>query len=756
MMEQTAMITLHPAKAVLAPRAMVRPALRRLTALAVGFAGGWAVLYGALAPFGLGLALGAAEDCFAACAAGAALAILLRDAGLRGICLLCGLGAAVAVRWLCPRKFAPAALAGCGVLTVSGLCFASAGGLELALFTGADALLAGAFGWALRRFPPERPGAGTLLTAAAVVCALAEVSLGPFALGIAVCAAAELTLCCRGQTQAALAGCAVCGAALCTADPGLACGAAALSCGTAAAAVLAPGRRLEGFAAYAGGCAACLLCVQPPGDAFALLFSAGAGLGVFWLLPRRWLTPDAPVHGQADAGQAERPKLSAAATRLELAAESLASLAQTVNDVYDTLPHRCESYRWVIDNTHDTLCTNCGRREECWKQEYSATIEGMEALRPLLEQHGQLSPQQLPGQLSRCIHPAALCAAAGRSFALYRSRKEARVHSEAMRTALTEQYSAVAEALGVLSEQLGRPGDPEPYKTGRVAAFFTSLGAPPLECAVTLDDLGRTRAAVTLPRTRFSLAELEALAQEVGHICRRPLDTPQKLSCKGMTTLIFCEKPALRAIFGTASAAARGEISGDAVQQFCSPAAAQMILCDGMGTGRPAAVDGNLAAELTARLLKAGFTAELAARLVNVALALKSEEESGATLDLISVDLYTGTARLFKAGAAPGFIVHGGRARAVGEASLPVGILGGVSGQSRVVHLAAGDLAVLVSDGLLVDGTGWVLKQLELSAAAGDTPDKLAQVLVETARARAEAAGRPDDITAAVLRLETA
>lgn len=56
---------------------------------------------------------------------------------------------------------------------------------------------------------------------------------------------------------------------------------------------------------------------------------------------------------------------------------------------------------------------------------------------------------------------------------------------------------------------------------------------------------------------------------------------------------------------------------------------------------------------MTAHLLKAGFTAELAARLVNVALALKSEDESGATLDLISVDLYTGTARLFKAGELP-------------------------------------------------------------------------------------------------------
>lgn len=575
----------------LAARAMLRPAARRLAAVGIGFAGGWAVLYGALMPFGLGLTLGLAEDCFAPCAAGAALGLLLHGLGalsLRSLCQLCALGAAVAARWLLPQKFMPAALAGCSTLTGMALCFAlgSSGGADLLLYSAADALLA------------------------------------------------------------------------------------------------------------------------------------------------------------------------AASTRLEAVAQSLASLAETVNAVYEGLPRRREGFRWVIDNVHDTLCFNCGRRETCWKQEYTATMAGMEALRPLLEQNGSVETAQLPGELSRCIHPAALCAAAGRSFALYRSRKEARIHSEAMRTALTEQYSAVAEALGVLSEQLGRPGDPEPYKSSRVAEFFTGLGAPPQECAVTLDDLGRTHAAVTLPRTRFTPQELAALAGEVGHICRRTLEVPQVLSCKGMTTLLFSERPALRAVFGAASAAARGEVSGDAVQQFCSPTAAQMILCDGMGTGRPAAVDGNLAAELTARLLKAGFTAELAARLVNVALALKSEDESGATLDLISVDLYTGTARLFKAGAAPGFLVHGGRVRAVGEATLPMGVLGGVNGQSRVVHLTAGDYAVLVSDGLLVDGAGWVAKQVELSAAAGDAPEKLAETLVQTARIRAQKTGRPDDITAAVLRLE--
>lgn len=116
---------------------------------------------------------------------------------------------------------------------------------------------------------------------------------------------------------------------------------------------------------------------------------------------------------------------------------------------------------------------------------------------------------------------------------------------------------------------------------------------------------------------------------------------------------------------------------------------------------------------------------------------------AGATLDLISVDLYTGTARIFKAGAAPGFLVHGGRARPVGDISLPIGILGGVNGQSRVVHLAAGDYAVLVSDGLLVDGPGWVAKQLELSAAAATRPRRWPGSLW---RPPAPAPNRPADL----------
>ena len=162
MTERTSVLTVKARRSgapALEARAVLRPAVRRLGAVALGFAGGWAVLYGALMPFGLGLVLGLAEDCFAPCAAGAALGVLLHGFGalsLRSVCLLCALGAAVAVRWVWPGRFLPAVLAGCGTLAAMGLCFAlgTGGGAELALFCTADALLAGLLGLALRRFPP--------------------------------------------------------------------------------------------------------------------------------------------------------------------------------------------------------------------------------------------------------------------------------------------------------------------------------------------------------------------------------------------------------------------------------------------------------------------------------------------------------------------------------------------------------------------------------------------------------------------------
>ena len=173
------------------------------------------------------------------------------------------------------------------------------------------------------------------------------------------------------------------------------------------------------------------------------------------------------------------------------------------------------------------------------------------------------------------------------------------------------------------------------------------------------------------------------------------------------------------------------------------------VLCDGMGTGRAARADSALAAQLAARLLKAGFAPAGAARLVNAALALKNggADESATTLDILKVDLYTGEAQLFKAGAAPSYLVRSGAVRAESAESVPLGILDRVIGRTLPLTLRDGDVAVLASDGAAAGGSAFT------HALAGAQNEDAKALALRAAHAARKAAQTPDDVTVLALRL---
>ncbi len=147
--------------------------------------------------------------------------------------------------------------------------------------------------------------------------------------------------------------------------------------------------------------------------------------------------------------------------------------------------------------------------------------------------------------------------------------------------------------------------------------------------------------------------------------------------------------------------------------------------------------------------MTAGFAAGEAARLVNVALSLKGDSDNGATLDAITVNLYTGKANIFKAGAVASFLVRQGVVTVLEGESLPIGILGNVTGRASNMQMEQGDTVVLVSDGALESGRDRICAML---AAAGNVPPKtIAQRIAKDAHARAK---HPDDITVICMYLD--
>ena len=82
------------------------------------------------------------------------------------------------------------------------------------------------------------------------------------------------------------------------------------------------------------------------------------------------------------------------------------------------------------------------------------------------------------------------------------------------------------------------------------------------------------------------------------------------------------------------------------------------------------------------------------------------------TIDAFSINLYTGAANFYKAGAEVSYVLKNGRPSKIENVSLPAGILGGAEYEQSSICLGAGDIAVLITDGVTAGGSDWIPSEL--------------------------------------------
>ena len=245
------------------------------------------------------------------------------------------------------------------------------------------------------------------------------------------------------------------------------------------------------------------------------------------------------------------------------------------------------------------------------------------------------------------------------------------------------------------------------------------------------------------------------------------LDVGGKLAFSCLLAALFTAETPYPAVFGAvlgdlaaslvamaALAARRREgqrESGDTGTWFKRPDGSLFVLlCDGMGSGQAAHRESGLAVRLLEEFLRSGMDSAAALRTVNSALALKNEE-SGAftTVDLLRLDLYTGSGEICKLGAAPTYIRKGTAVSRLSGAALPAGLADGdgVGPDVTALTLEPGDWVLLVSDGV-ADGEddGWVRERLE--KFDGHSPKELARQVMEESEKRV---GSADDRTVVVI-----
>ena len=102
------------------------------------------------------------------------------------------------------------------------------------------------------------------------------------------------------------------------------------------------------------------------------------------------------------------------------------------------------------------------------------------------------------------------------------------------------------------------------------------------------------------------------------------------------------------------------------------------------------------------RFIEAGFTKDTAIRMLNSAMVIHGEDDNYSTVDISSVNLYTGETSFYKIGASATFIRHkDGNVECLLSTSLPVGVRFEVEIEQATKQLFDGDFLVMVTDGVL-------------------------------------------------------
>lgn len=165
----------------------------------------------------------------------------------------------------------------------------------------------------------------------------------------------------------------------------------------------------------------------------------------------------------------------------------------------------------------------------------------------------------------------------------------------------------------------------------------------------------------------------------------------------------FVEEPHFVVFPGYARAIQENEtISGDNYSIVESvKGQTTVLLSDGMGSGEKASRDSEKVLDLMEKLLEAGYDVSTAISLLNNSLSAAEEQQNMSTLDVCSLDLYTGMCRFYKVGAAATFLKSNSYVEKISMNTLPLGIFQNSQQQVIQRELIENDYIIMVTDGVV-------------------------------------------------------
>ena len=403
------------------------------------------------------------------------------------------------------------------------------------------------------------------------------------------------------------------------------------------------------------------------------------------------------------------------------------------------------------DEVFSHYCKKCALNHICWQREYHETSEALDKVYAKMQKGEEANASDFPEAFgTRCRQMEKIL----RDI----NNAAADLVEKAVRRDKTELFALDYEAMAeLLSETAGENEDEferDKPLCKKASEALRSLGIS----AIGYSAWGNRRK--TILASGVEIASLSSSANEIKKALEEAtglaLSDPHFDFNGDFVTMRVDSLPTISAEVASAFCAKETEvISGDSLSVFDGPCHNRyLLLCDGMGSGRTAAVTARISTVFLEKMLAAGNKKGVVLKMLSNFLRSKSEE-CHSTADLLEIDFLTSRAIFTKCGAAPSFVLHSGNLFRVDLHSVPIGITRDIAVEEIETPIAAGDLIIMMSDGIAPaeDDLSSLTEALTDSAALSpkEIADKLLAIATEEHKNTS-----PDDCSVLVARITAA
>lgn len=446
----------------------------------------------------------------------------------------------------------------------------------------------------------------------------------------------------------------------------------------------------------------------------------------------------------------------------------------------------------ICERAFEEHCKNCGMKNACFGREAESTAELQAKMTMQLKKDGHVSAAVVPNSLARrCYNMSSIIDSM--NAGCIKRISEAKIYDRT--SVVAADYEVMADMLREsaeydeaeyicdreMTDRLKSRLRSENFAAESIAVFGDRIK----KVVVTGVSVGATTAGADDIRSMFSEAAGTALSDPEFSLegssvmmklhslarlnvrCGRASVAMSELDSMGIKrkdfeysgnrnesrddaedhqTRIFSPEIRKSGIGKTAS-----EDSGDVINAFMTEDKRFfMMISDGMGSGKEAAMTSGVCAVFLEKMLKSGASMDTALKMLNSMMRVR-EGECSATIDLMELDLMNGNTKFVKSGAAPSFVLRSGRLFRLQSKTVPIGIVRALDAEMIRFEAQAGDIVVMLSDGIVhsFEDCPWLYDMLCDRSEWLPDPEKMAKKIIRHAIMN----GAHDDITAGIVMI---